>query len=155
MVMIAYFASLLVMFSGLFVGLLIGYAAKEELAPGRKYFMLLQHLLFIALLIVFFAKNWSIVFVLLIALLVMMFSFSKAREDLYYLALAPMLFIAWLYNGFAVLAPMAFLYGFPIGTIYLHEHLKEKAYTNVTGLLYKHSGFLVLGALLGLIGLVL
>ncbi|MFH0870203.1 MAG: hypothetical protein V1866_04055 [archaeon] len=153
--MIGYFVSLLIVFLGVFVGLLVGYFTKEELVPGRKYFEMLKDLLFIAILIVFFAKNWSVVFVLLIALLVIIFSFSKEREALYYLSLAPMLFLAWLYNGFAIMAPLAFLYGFPIGTLYLFEHIKEKPIKQVYGLIHRHSGFVVLGVLLGIIGLIL
>lgn len=153
--MISYFASLLVIFSGLFVGLLTGNMAKEELSAGRKYFGILRSLLFIAILVIFFAMNWSVLFVLLIALLVIAFSFSRERESLYYLSLAPVLFLAWLYNGFAILAPLAFLYGFPIGTLYLHEHIKEKPMKHIYGLLYRNSGFVVLGILLGVIGLIL
>jgi len=150
-----YFASLIIIFSGIFVGLLMGYMAKEELVPGRKYFEMLQHMIFLAILAVFFLKNWSVVFVLLIALLVIVFSFSKEREALYYLSLAPVLFFAWLYNGFAILAPLAFLYGFPIGTIYLHEHIKDKPLKHIYGIIYRYYGFLLLGIMLGIIGLVL
>ncbi|MBW2990888.1 hypothetical protein KY348_04230 [Candidatus Woesearchaeota archaeon] len=155
--LLTYLVLIIIVFLGLFIGLLIGYSVQEELKPGLKYFNILRHLLFIAILIVFFVKNPSIPFILLIALLIIAFSFSRYRETLYYYALAVIFFLSWLYNGFTLLAPLIFLYGFPVGSIYLYHHIKEKNKKKkiILGLLKQYAGFLIVGVILGLIGLVL
>lgn len=153
--LLTYLILLVLVFLGLFLGLLIGYVAKEELKPGKKYFDIFKHVLFIAILIVFFVKNWSVLFVMVIAALIIIFSFSRYRETLYYYALAVIFFLAWRFNGFALLAPLIFLYGFPVGSIYLHNHLKQKKKKVVLGLLEQYAGFLITGVLLGLLGLVI
>ena len=153
--LLIYLILLIVAFLGLFLGLLIGYMTKEELEPGRKYFNIFRHALFISILIVFFAKNPSTIFFIFIAALIIIFSFSKHRETLYYYALAVIFFISWRFNGFTLLAPLIFLYGFPIGSIYLSSHLKQKKKKIILDMLYDYSGFLITGVLLGLLGLLL
>ncbi|MBW2990185.1 hypothetical protein KY348_00600 [Candidatus Woesearchaeota archaeon] len=153
--LLTYLILLVLVFLGLFLGLLIGYATKEELKPGKRYFDILKHGLFIAILIVFFVKNWSVLFVVVIAALIIIFSFSRYRETLYYYALAVVFFISWRFNGFALLAPLIFLYGFPVGSIYLHNHLKQKKKKIILGMLEQYVGFLITGVLLGLLGLVI
>jgi len=131
--------------------------AEEELKPGRKYFVAMKHLLFLVVLALFFIKNPSTIFIIFIALLIIIFSFSKHRETLYYYALAVIFFISWQFNGFTLIAPMIFLYGFPIGSIYLFNHLKDKKNKKkiAIGMLKQYVGFLIVGFLLGLIGLFL
>jgi hypothetical protein len=154
---IIYLILVIIAFIGIFIGLIIGYLCDEELKPGIKYFDLLRHLLFIAILAVFFIKNPSLLFLALIAALVIAFSYSKNRETLYYYALAVIFFLSWRYNGFAMLAPLIFLYGFPLGSIYLYERISQKKKEDkkqiILGLLYKYAGFLINGIALGLLGL--
>lgn len=152
-----YLIILLISFLGLYFGLIIGYMAEEELKPGRKYFVAMKHLLFLVVLALFFIKNPSTIFIIFIALLIIIFSFSKHRETLYYYALAVIFFISWQFNGFTLIAPMIFLYGFPIGSIYLFNHLKDKKNKKkiAIGMLKQYVGFLIVGFLLGLIGLFL
>lgn len=150
---LTYLALLVIVFLGLFIGLLIGYLCEEELKPGMKYFNLLRHLLFIIILAVFFVKNPSLLFILLIALLIIAFSFSRHRETLYYYALAVIFFLSWRYNGLVILAPLIFLYSFPLGSIYLYNHIKENKKQVILGMFYKYAGFLINGVALGLLGL--
>ena len=53
--MLNYFATLFVVFLGLPVGYLISYLAKEELKPGKKYFILFKSVLFSLILMSFFS----------------------------------------------------------------------------------------------------
>jgi hypothetical protein len=146
---LTYLVLLVIVFLGLFIGLLIGYLCEEELKPGMKYLELLRHLLFIAILV----KNPSLLFILLIALLIIAFSFSRHRETLYYYALAVIFFLSWRYNGLVILAPLIFLYSFPLGSIYLYNHIKENKKQVILGMFYKYAGFLINGIALGLLGL--
>ncbi|KYK26065.1 hypothetical protein AYK26_01300 [Euryarchaeota archaeon SM23-78] len=154
---LTYLIILLIIFLGLYIGLLVGYLAQEELKPGKNYLNLLRHLLFIAIIVIFFVKNWSVLFVIMIAALIIIFSFSRYRETLYYYALAVIFFLAWHFNGITLIALLIFLYGFPVGSIYLCDHIKDKKNIKkiVLGMLYDYVGFFGLGVLLGLIGLLL
>ncbi len=157
MMILTYLALLFIAFLGVFIGLVIGYFTQEELQPGMKYFNIFRHLLFVAILIIFFVKNPSIPFIIFIALLIIIYSLSSYRETLYYYSLAVIFFMAWLFNGFALVAPLIFLYGFPLGSVYLQEHIniKKKKKKIILGALKQYVGFLVVGALLGLLGLFL
>ncbi|MBN2052040.1 hypothetical protein JW756_00895 [Candidatus Woesearchaeota archaeon] len=151
--LITYLILLLIAFLGLFVGLLIGWLAKEELKPGMIFLDILRHVIFVAIIIIFFVKNWSILFVLLIAIILIFFSLSKYRETLFYYSLPIIFFLSWKYNGFAMIAPLIFLYGLPLGSIYLYRQLKEKKKNVVLRALYSYAGFLINGIILGLLGL--
>jgi hypothetical protein len=153
--LLIYLLLLVIVFLGLFIGLLIGYLCKEELKPGMNYFDWLRHLIFIAILIIFFVKNPSWLFVILVAGLIILFSLSRDRETLYYYALAVIFFLSWRYNGFVLLAPLIFLYGFPLGTMHLYYNIKEKKKQVILKLFYRYAGFLINGLALGLIGLLL
>ncbi len=155
MLIITYLLLLLIVFLGLFVGLLIGYMAKEELKPGLKYFNWLRHIIFIAILILFFVKNPSLLFLLVVAVLIILFSLSKHRETLYYYALAVIFFLSWGYNGFTMITPLIFLYSLPLGSMYLYAHVKEKKIKVILGLFYKYAGFLINGMVLGILWLVI
>ena len=150
---LTYFALLVIAFLGLFIGILIGYLTKEELKPGFDYLKWLMFLILAAVIVIFFAKNWSMLFVLLIAALMLAFSLSRHRETLYYYALAVIFFLSWRYNGFTLLAPLIFLYGLPLGSIHVHSHINEKKKKVVLGALYKYAGFLINGIILGFLGL--
>ncbi|MBU1199113.1 MAG: hypothetical protein KKF46_03755 [Nanoarchaeota archaeon] len=155
--MLKYFILLILAFLGVFAGLLISYFAKEELKAGKIYFNIFRHILFVVILVLFFLKNWSILLVLVVALLIIIFSFSKYRETLYYYALAVVFFLSWKYNGFALIAPLIFLYGLPIGGIYLQDHFKDikKVKKIIGGLFKQYIGFFIVGLVLGIIGLFL
>lgn len=153
--MIPYLIILLITFSGIFIGLLISYFTQEELKPGKNYFKILMHALFIAILILFFVKNPDYVFFIFIALLIIIYSFSNYRETLYYYTLAVIFFLSWKYNGFTLITPLIFLYSFPIGAIYLAEHSKKKKKEVILGILKQYVGFLIVGVVLGIFGLFL
>ncbi len=118
----------LISFSGLFAGMLLAFAAKEELEPGKKYFMLLQKT--ILLLIVIFLLNFFnvalylriISYVLLIALL----SFS-IKSQLIYPCLAAVFFLSSKNPElFITNSILIFFYGFPTGSLFAEKIIKKK-----------------------------
>lgn len=150
-----YLLLLVLVFLGLFAGLLVGYLCQEELKPGMKYFNWLRHLIFITILIIFFIKNPSWLFMILVAVIIILFSLNKNRETLYYYALALIFFLSWRYNGFNLVSPLIFIYGFPLGSMHLYYNIKEKKKQVILKLFYRYVGFLINGLALGLIGLLL
>lgn len=152
---LTYLIILALAFLGLYAGLIIAYFCKEELKPGTSYLNWLRHLIFVTILIIFFVKNPSWLFVIIVAAIIILFSLSKNRETLYYYALAVIFFLSWRYNGFTMIAPLIFLYGFPLGSMHLYYHIKEKKKQVALKLFYRYVGFLINGIVLGLLGLLL
>jgi len=150
-----YLIILILAFLGLYTGLFVSYFCKEELKPGMKYFNWLRHIIFLAILIIFFAKNPSWLLVILVATIIILFSLNKNRETLYYYALAVIFFLSWRYNGFTIIAPLIFIYGFPLGSMHLYYNIKEKKKQVILKLFYRYAGFLINGTILGLTGLLL
>lgn len=153
--MMTYLLISLIVFLGVYCGLVIGKMAEEELKPGRRYFDWLRHSLFVLVLVLFMVWNPSWLFFSVVAIILLLMSFHRRRETLYYYGLAPMLFISYLYNGFAYLAPLVFLYGFPLGSIYLFENPSKNLKKTVLGMLVRYSGFLVLTILFSVLQLFL
>lgn len=143
-----YFLLLVIAFLGLFVGLLIGYFSKEELKPGYQYINAFRHLIFAAIIILFFIYNPDWVFAIIIGAIIIAFSLHKRRETLYYYFLSLIFFLSWRYEGLGVVAPLIFLYGVPLGSIYLLNHAKEKKKQVILGAVYKYAGFPISGAAL-------
>jgi hypothetical protein len=157
--LLTYFLLLLIVFIGVFVGLLISYFSKEELKPGFQYINALRHMIFLVIIVLFFIYNPDWVFAVIIGAIILLFSFHKHRETLYYYALALFFFLSWKYNGFGLISQLIFLYGITLGSIYLHAHMKEKIKKVILGAFYRYAGFLICGValviFLSLLGLIL
>ncbi|MBN2458967.1 hypothetical protein JXB28_01675 [Candidatus Woesearchaeota archaeon] len=155
--MLDYLLLLIISFLGLLAGLIIAYSAEEELQPGRKYMVVFKNLVMVLVLIVFCIKNPNLWLILLMALVFAGCTFSKQREKALYYALALMLFASWKLEGLALIAPLIFLYGLPLGSLYLHEHLKYSKDKKkiLAGLFKEYSAFLLIGLVLWALGLFL
>ncbi len=170
--MLTYLILLLLVFLGVILGLFTGCFAREELRDSRKYLVIFRHALYLVILLIFFASNPSLLFVLIVAGIIIAFSFSKFWQTLYYYALGIVFFLSWHYNGFTLIAPLIFLYGFPVGSLFLlntkhfksaknlagfdrmKKNDKKKVLVNASlGVLKQYSGFFITGLILGIIGL--
>ena len=144
-------------FTGIILGLIIGYASKEELNPGKKYLQAIKSIIYASAIIIFFLKNPSAAFIVSVALLIILFSLSKQRETLHYYAFPVMMLISWAYKGLGLIAILAFLYGLPLGSLYLQKNIKFSKNKNkmLKGLLKQHSGYLIITLILWIIILIL
>jgi hypothetical protein len=134
----------LIAFLGLYCGLLVGYSAREELIPGREHLNRLLHFLFAAIVVVFLYLNKSIIFFIAIPALIILFSFSKVKETLYYYTLAVILGLSYLYNGFLTMSTLIFLYGFPLGSLHLADRQKMTLVLSAKDLAKAHGGFIII-----------
>jgi hypothetical protein len=146
----------IITFLGIPTGMIVSYFAEEELEPGLKYFKAMKYALYAIILLLsllsFFSKSHSWLAAVIVAGMILLLSLHKEREVLLYVGLAAILSLSWIYGGLAIIAPLIFLYGFPLGSIYLWKNKRKGWKTLVTGSLAKHSGFLVLGIFLGITG---
>lgn len=106
----------LIAFSGLLVGYLLTFLAKEEIKPGRKYFLILERALLIALALVLFSQVWTTKsFIIPLILGLVIGYFLKVRY--FYLGLALAASVTLAMDVFVLVASLVFLHGLPYGSI--------------------------------------
>lgn len=124
-----FFWLLPVTFLGPFIGLLIGYMAKEELKDGRKYYNLIRLALIIALLAAFFFyfPQQSISILLFIIFLIILINKRYQKDSLIYALFGIMHYLSLISQELlAVTTSLIFLYGLPSGSLFLEEHIRGK-----------------------------
>jgi len=106
-------------FFGLLIGATLSLFTKEELKPGRKYFILLEKalLLAVSLVIVFYVKDFFVFFVL------GFFAGFVFRRIYFYLGLALPLTLG---SFLILLSSLIFVFGMPHGTLIAGELKKRK-----------------------------
>lgn len=102
------------------IGFILARFTKEELAPGKKYFVFAQHAFFIlAAFVSVLAHKWTIAYV--IAGLVAIFAYLIVKQLRTPLIAEALLGIAFALTAeqplFFLFGTLAFLYGLPAGTL--------------------------------------
>jgi hypothetical protein len=126
---------------GIFCGAILGHIAKEELKPGRKYLAAMQNavLAAVAVLLVYFGVG---AFASVFAAFIFLLAAEKTKitnphpikiSFLAYAVLALAFFEAaasgLASSGFIALSSLAFIYGFPTGSIiFIKKRWKRKAF---------------------------
>ena len=143
----------LVSFSGLLVGILLAFTAKEELGPGKKYFILLQKL--ILLLVLVFLLNFFnvniylriIIYVLFIYLMII-----NVKSQVIYPALGIVFFFSSKdINLFVINSTLIFLYGFPTGSLFAKKFIKKKNSFVLKNIFLNYFWFVIISIILKLI----
>ena len=146
-----YVLATLITFSGIFVGFILAIITKEELEPGKGYFVLLQNLTF-SLIIFFllFFNNLVIWLAILIALLTFIFLLKSKINSI-----AIYIFLAFIFNAalrnllsmFVLEASLIFIYGIPTGSLLTYK-LKNKKLKTIKNILIKYGVFIPIAILL-------
>lgn len=126
-----YSLATIIAYLGLFIGFLLAIIAKEEIKPGKKYFIFLQKiillLIFISLLI-FIDLNYLLV--LLISAFIVIY-LSKTKKEFNKLPYIYILLSIIFYlsskklNLFIIESSLIFLYGLPTGSLLTKKSKKE------------------------------
>ena len=118
----------LISFSGLLIGMVLAFTAKEELKPGKKYFILMQKI--ILLLILIFLLNFftiNIYLRIIIYILFILLMIINIKSQIIYLALGVMFFLSSKdINLFIINSILIFLHGFPTGSLFTKKLIKKK-----------------------------
>lgn len=139
---ISYSISILLAYTGLFFGLLLGKIAKSELRDGKKYFILLQNILVLIILIVFILSlinnKYLMIFLIVLIIVIFMTIYSKSRSiyrNLIEIKYAYIIFGALIFfinesvNHFFIILSLIFIFGLPSGSIILYE--KKRKYNKL------------------------
>lgn len=120
MELINYMLASLIVSLGLFCGVILGYIAKEEMKPGKKYFILLQHAIIAVMLVlmVYLRFEGDIVF-LFVAGLFFIFYKTKFKKQIMpeIYVLFALIFANAKAESFLILASLMLLYGLPTGSL--------------------------------------
>jgi len=129
-------------FLGLIGGIIASYSNKQELKPGKKYFVWAQNILFMAIIIatvVYFDLNPILAFVIIA--LAFLFCFLRNLQKFsfaIYILFGILLFLSsQIKQLFFLDCALIFLYGIPTGTML---QMKKK---NIVIDVIKHAGFFV------------
>ena len=139
-----YLLALIISFSGLIIGLALAIIAKEEISPGKKYFIFLQKaiLLLIFIFLIYFLKlnliNWIIVLLFIFIYLIKYQWNKKINESFYiYLILSIIFYISSKsLNLFIIESSLIFLYGLPTGTLSTAKNKKESIINILKNMLF-------------------
>lgn len=145
MEILSYFLISLIVYLGLGVGIVLSFMAKEELKPGKKYFILIHNIIlaFILFFILEFLKiNVFLTLLLPLVISVLLFYFKLEfykKSPWVYLFFGIIFFIASKnINNLLIISALMFFYGFLISSLQIN--LKKKNYHKI---LLKNIGFFV------------
>lgn len=105
---------------GLLSGRIIAWIAKEEIKPGKKYFLILQKVLFCAVvfLLMYFNKtNVHYTWIGGLVIFAYLSWFKKIPSYIISAVLGITLYLATLTENFLLISAVIFLYGFPAGSL--------------------------------------
>ncbi len=143
----------LMSFSGLLIGMILAFTAKEELEPGKKYFILLQKLTL--LLILIFLLNFFNINLYLRITIYILFIFLMTiniKSQIIYPLLAVVFFLSSRdMNLFVTNSILIFFYGFPTGSLFAKKLTKKKKSFVLKNIFLNYFWFVVIAVILKLI----
>ncbi len=143
----------IISFSGLLVGMILAFTAKEELEPGKKYFLLLQKLTL--LLILIFLLNFFNINLYLRITIYILFIFLMTiniKSQIIYPALGVVFFLSSRdINLFVINSILIFLYGFPTGSLFAKKLIKKKKSFVLKNIFLNYFWFVAVSIILKLI----
>jgi hypothetical protein len=157
-----YFLIGLIVYSGLLVGAVLSFMAKEELKSGRKYFILVHNII-VAFILYFFLEflniNVYLILLLPLVLVVFLFRYSEiySKSWVIYIILGLIFYLSSKDDSsLLIISSLIFFYGFLVSA--LHINTKNKNYyltlgnskrisgvfkNNIFDILLKNLGFFV------------
>ena len=143
----------LISFSGLLIGMILAFTAKEELDPGKKYFILLQKIILLLILILLLnSLDISIYFRIIIYALFIFLMTINIKSQAIYPALAIIFFISSKdINLFIINSILIFFYGFPTGSLFAKKLIKMRKLFVLKNIFLSYFWFVVIAIILKLI----
>jgi hypothetical protein len=143
-----YFLGLVIIFAGLIVGMILGFIAKEELKPGKKYLSLLQKFILAAVFIIAIIYSPHIALKTVLAgILVYLFIFKFSFNDIFTYGIFGFLFYVFInnLNLTLLLSSLMFLHGLPIGSLMTEEMKKQDYRSILKSIIYRYVWIIIVG----------
>lgn len=152
MELLNYFIAVILVSLGLILGVIIGKMTKEELKPGKKYFVLMQTA--IIFIMIFYASMFNLsayISVILAFLLLLKISNFRLTEEpklgfyyLAYLCFAFTFFESSINASLIIFPSLIFIFGLPTGSLLLNRKKKIKHAFILLGFFFVISMILIL-----------
>lgn len=129
--MLKFFLASLIVGSGVIIGAILSVIAKDELKPGKKYFLLLKNILFSVIILItsifYITINPLISFFILIFFSILFI--KRFQLNLIYVAFAAVYILSSINEQLFILtSSLIFFAGFSIGTVATHELIKKEIF---------------------------
>lgn len=153
---IQYILLLVISYLGLLAGIIISYMAKEEIKPGKKYFLILKAIIF-AFIVYFFMTYLNIFPVISISLAIVFGGFTYIWDKrmkfintniLYYSFFSVIIFETKLSYYAPIIGVLIFIFGLITASIKSEKLEKVKLLPRVKKILGENIIYLILGLLL-------
>jgi hypothetical protein len=149
--------TLIFVFLGVYVGALLAFISPEELKPGKSYFKAFENtLLVFILLILLYAYDAHIGVLILLGVAASIFLYyttetTPMNQIAYFLLGIVFFFSTKTTDLFIVISAMIFLYGLPLGSLYVARRLKKSKKTILTDLLLNFGFFVIVAMMTNLV----
>lgn len=123
-----YSLAAIISYIGLFIGFFLAIIAKEEIKPGKKYFMILQKIiLLLAFIFLLIYLNLNYILVLLILVFIVVYiSKTENKIPLIYIILSIIFYLSSKNSNLLIIeSSLIFLYGIPTGSLLTRKSKKE------------------------------
>jgi|GEM_PF-2338006 len=157
--MITYILTLMFTFLGVYVGAILAFIAPEELKPGKLYFKAFMNtiLVFIFMILLYaYGANLFILIVLgVVASLFLYFTseITPINQIAYFFLGVVYYFSTLTMDLFIVISSMIFIYGLPLGSMYVARRLKMSKKTLLTDVLLSFGFYVIIALMTNLIAL--
>jgi len=129
--MLNFLLSSLIVGSGIIMGGILSIIAKEELKPGKNYFILLKKILFASIIMItsiYYIKINPIISFFTLILVSILF-IKKFQLNLMYIAFAATYILSTVNNElFILISALIFFAGFPIGSLAAYELTRKEIF---------------------------
>ena len=156
---ITYFSTLIFVFLGLYVGAILAYISPEEMKPGTSYFKAFGNaLLVFILLILFYAYGIHLLILVILGIAASAAAYYTsdipAVSHIAYLLLGIVFFYSTKSSAlFITISAMIFLYGLPLGSLYVANRPKKSKRTVLSDMFLSFGFFLIIALVSNLIAI--
>jgi len=157
--MLTYVITSLFAFLGVYVGAILAFIAPDEVKPGMPYFRAFENTLLvfigIVLLYAYGAQVWVLILLGVVASIFLYFTKETTPiNHIAYFALGIAFFFATrTADLFIAVSSMIFMYGLPLGSIYVARHIKKSRKTVLTDVLLNFGFFVIVALMTNLVAL--
>mgnify|MGYP001246428768 CR=1 FL=1 len=152
MTFLTYLLATVVAFSGVIAGSMLALNTKEEMPTAKKYFPLLQKVLFIAVIAALLNHFKLAIIVKVIVYLLVLFIILRKKQYNFYPFIAVIFFLlGQSQQSLFTISILMFLFGFPTGSLFVIYNKKMKWFETVKRVTLKYGIFLVIAIALQLL----
>lgn len=154
--MLTYLSTLIFVFLGVYVGAILAFIAPEELKPGRTYLKAFMNtVLIFMVLILLYAYGANLFVLILLGVAASLFLYfttesTPVNQIAYFLMGIAFFFATRNIDLFIVVASLIFIYGLPLGSLFVARRMKKSKGTVLADALLNFGFFVIIAMMVNL-----